>query len=86
MSRPRHTTPLALIVPAATAITVLLIPVIGLLQRAPWSTLVQRLDSEVVIEALNVSLIVSLSAAGACFVLGVPLAWILARSEARIIS
>ena len=81
MSAPPVRRPLSLLVPALVAATVLVLPLIGLLQRAPWSTLIERLTDEVVVDALQVSLIVSVTAAALCVVLGVPLAWLLARSE-----
>ncbi|MEM7139755.1 MAG: ABC transporter permease [Actinomycetota bacterium] len=83
MTAPPRPTPRPLLVPAAIAVAVLLVPLVGLLQRAPWSTIVDRLTSDAVLDALRVSLVVSLGAAGACLVLGLPLAWVLARSRAR---
>ena len=73
--------PVALLLPAALAVTLLVIPLVGLLQRAPWSSLVSRLLEHAVLEATRVSLIVSFSAAGLCLLLGLPLAWVLARVD-----
>ncbi len=73
--------PVTLVVPATLAVALLVIPLVGLLQRAPWSSLVSRLLDDAVLEAIRVSLIVSFSAAGLCLVLGLPLAWVLARVD-----
>ncbi len=81
MSPPPPRSPSALIAPALLALLLLALPVIGLLQRAPWSTLLDRLSDDTVVDAVRVSLVVSLSAAGLCLVLGLPLAWVLARVE-----
>ncbi len=73
--------PAALLVPATLAVALLVVPLVGLMQRAPWSSLGSRLVDEAVLEAVRVSLIVSFSAAGLCLVLGLPLAWVLARVD-----
>jgi molybdate transport system permease protein len=52
----------------------------GLLIRAPWSTLPQRLAEPGVLAALRLSLVTATLATLLCLVLGVPLAWVLARS------
>ncbi len=80
MNRPQHT-PVTLLVPAILAVLVLVVPLLGLLQRAPWSSMGSRLVDDTVLEAVRVSLIVSFSAAGLCLVLGLPLAWVLARTD-----
>jgi molybdate transport system permease protein len=55
------------------------VPFIGLLGRVPWSQLPDLLASPVVTDALRLSLISSLSATLIALMLGVPLAWLLAR-------
>ena len=65
------------------ALGLLLLPIVGLLQRAPWSALPSILGEPEVREALRVSLIVSLAATAACIVLGLPLAFVLARRRLR---
>jgi molybdate transport system permease protein len=57
------------------------VPLIGLLWRAPWAELGSVITSRVVLDALRLSLISSLSATTIAFVLGVPIAWLLARVE-----
>ena len=66
---------------AALALAVVVIPLIGLLSRAPWRDLPALLTDDVVTDALRLSLIASLSATGISAVVGVPLAWVLARVE-----
>ncbi len=59
----------------------LVLPVVGLLVRAPWSTLPQRLTEPGILAALRLSLLTATSATVVCLVLGVPLAWVLARVD-----
>ena len=58
----------------------LVLPLAGLLLRAPWSTLPQRLTEPGVLAALRLSLLTATLATVVCLLLGVPLAWLLARS------
>ncbi|MFC9244577.1 ABC transporter permease [Streptomyces sp. NPDC057136] len=74
-------TPLALAVPALLGIAFLLMPLVGILARTSWSDLGTHLMSPGVTEALRLSLLVSFWALGLSLVLGVPLAWLLARVE-----
>ncbi len=83
MSQPRASHPVSLLAAAITAIIVLALPLVGMLERVPWSSLVDRLSDPNVTEALRVSLTVSLWAAAACLLLGLPLAWFMARVEFR---
>ena len=53
----------------------------GLLIRAPWTTLPERLTEPGILTALRLSLITASLATVVCLVLGVPLAWVLARLE-----
>ncbi|MFE0100028.1 ABC transporter permease [Streptomyces sp. NPDC059009] len=73
--------PLALAVPALLAVAFLLLPLLGILARTEWGDLGTHLTSPGVTEALKLSLYVSLWALGFSIVLGVPLAWVLARVE-----
>ncbi|AQT71121.1 ABC transporter permease [Streptomyces sp. fd1-xmd] len=81
MSRLRTRTrpPVALALPALLAVAFLLLPLIGVLVRTPWGDLGEHLGSPGVVEALKLSLLVSLWALGLSLLLGVPLAWLLAR-------
>ena len=67
----------------AFAVPFLVLPVVGLLVRTPWSTLGSRLAAPGVGEALRLSLITATLATAVSMVLGVPLAWVLARSRIR---
>jgi molybdate transport system permease protein len=73
--------PVALLVPAALGLTFLVMPLAGLLIRAPWTTLPQRLAEPGVLTALRLSLQTATLATLLCLALGVPLAWLLARIE-----
>ncbi|CRK57368.1 Molybdenum transport system permease protein ModB (TC 3.A.1.8.1) [Alloactinosynnema sp. L-07] len=73
--------PAVLVLPAVLGLAFLLIPLIGLLVRAPWSTLPERLFSAAVGEALRLSLVCATLATAICLVLGIPLAWLLARGD-----
>ncbi len=57
------------------------LPFIGLLSRVPWLELPSLLSEPIVLEALRLSLISSLAATGIAAVIGVPMAWLLARVE-----
>lgn len=83
MSRLRTRTrpPVTLALPALLAVAFLLLPLIGILSRTQWSELGTHLTSPGVVEALQLSLVVSLWALGLSLVLGVPLAWLLARVD-----
>ncbi|WP_016909392.1 ABC transporter permease, partial [Streptomyces xiaopingdaonensis] len=76
-------TPLTLALPAALAVVFLLLPLLGILARTRWSRLAEHLTSAESLEALRLSLVVSAWALGLSLVLGVPLAWLLARVEFR---
>ncbi|HEY6596755.1 MAG TPA: ABC transporter permease [Asanoa sp.] len=77
----RRRIPLALLVPAALGLAFLVLPLTGLLIRAPWATLPSRLAEPGVLTALRLSLVCASLATLVCLVLGVPLAWLLARVE-----
>lgn len=75
--------PWMLALPAAAALAFLVLPLAGLLIRAPWSTLPQRLAEPQVLEALRLSLLTASLATVLCLLFGVPLAWVLARVDFR---
>ena len=85
MSRTREGAgiPAPLIVPAALAVAFLVLPVAGLLVRTPWSRLGPLLTAPGVGDALRLSLVSATLATLVSLVLGVPLAWVLARSGIR---
>lgn len=75
--------PLALLIPAGIGIAFLVLPMVGLLIRAPWSDLLERLSEPQVGQALRLSLFTATIATVVATVLGVPIAWVLARSNIR---
>ena len=78
MSR-RGSTPWLLLVPASLALLFLLVPLLGLLVRAPWRRLPDLLSEPAVGQALRLSLECATLATALSLLLGVPLAWALAR-------
>lgn len=66
---------------AILAFAFLALPLIGLLLTAPWGQMTSLLTSATALEALRLSLMTSLAAAAITVVLGVPLAWVLARRD-----
>lgn len=80
MTKIRHAPRLVLSV-ALVAVAFVALPVIALLQRAPWSDLTRLLGDQAVLDAVRVSLVVSLVAVLMVLFIGSPLAWVLARVE-----
>lgn len=81
MNLSRRRTPWGVGALVAVAALLLALPLIGLVQRASWSTLVDDLTTTEARNALVLSIVVSLAATLACVVLGLPLAWVLARTR-----
>ncbi|THJ69342.1 molybdate ABC transporter permease subunit, partial [Candidatus Frankia alpina] len=77
----RRRTPWALWVPGAIAALFLLLPLIGLLVRAPWSGLPDLITEHDVREALFLSLETATAATALSLLFGIPLAWLLARTR-----
>jgi molybdate transport system permease protein len=75
--------PLPLLVPAAVGVAFLVFPLIGLLVRAPWSAIGPALSRPEIGQALRLSLLSASLATVVSTVLGVPIAWVLARSRIR---
>jgi len=71
--------PWFLLVPGIVAVAFLVIPLVGLLTQAPWGSFVEILRSPLAREALRLSIVTSLTATAFAAVLGIPLAWLLAR-------
>ncbi|KQS66714.1 molybdenum ABC transporter permease [Modestobacter sp. Leaf380] len=72
--------PAPLLVPALLGVAFLVLPLVGLLVRAPWSDLLPQLAEPQVGQALRLSLLSATLATAVSLVLGVPIAWVLARS------
>ena len=66
--------------PAGLALSLLLLPLVALIVRAPWAALPGLLTEPRVAQALGLSLATAAIATAVCLVLGVPLALVLARS------
>ncbi|MBA3293256.1 MAG: molybdate ABC transporter permease subunit [Geodermatophilaceae bacterium] len=75
--------PLPLLLPAIVGIAFLVLPMVGLLIRAPWSELFVRLAEPEVGQALRLSLITATLATVVSMIFGIPIAWVLARSTIR---
>ena len=73
--------PAPLLVPALIAILFLLLPLAGLLIRAPWGRLGAALSGTDATQALTLSLWTATVSTAISLVIGVPLAWVLARSS-----
>lgn len=81
MNKQAAPAPRVLIVLALAALAFLVLPLIGLLLETPWMRLPKLLTSQAATEALRLSLVTSVFAAFFATILGVPLAWVLARKE-----
>jgi len=66
---------------AAVAVAFVVLPVVGLAVRAPWSEAGRRLSSPQSLEAIGLSLAVAIAATSVALLLGVPLAVVLARTS-----
>ena len=75
-------TPAPLLIPAALGVAFLVLPLVGLVVRAPWSAIGPALAEPEIRQALRLSLVTATLATLVSIVLGVPLAWVLARSQA----
>jgi molybdate transport system permease protein len=73
--------PWILVVPAVVGVLFLVLPFAGMLVRAPWSTMGARVTEPDVLSALWLSLSTATVATVVSLLLGVPLAWLLARTE-----
>jgi molybdate transport system permease protein len=71
--------PWPFVVLAGVATLFFALPFLGLLWRVPWGDVWGLLTEQSSIDALKLSLVCSLSATALSIVLGVPLAWVLAR-------
>ncbi|HKY46874.1 MAG TPA: ABC transporter permease [Acidimicrobiia bacterium] len=77
--RVRNRPPLPLAILASIGLLLFVLPLVGLLARTPWTRLVGLLSGEVVTDALRLSLVTSLAATAVSGLIGVPLAWVMAR-------
>jgi len=75
--------PVLLAVPAALGLAFMLLPLLAVLVRAPWRGLGRLLSDSQVLIALRLSLECATAATAVSLLLGVPLAWVLARANFR---
>jgi molybdate transport system permease protein len=73
--------PVAACALAALAVGFLVLPLVGLAQRAPWSQMWGDLTNPATKDALRLSLECSAAATALSALFGIPLAWVLARSD-----
>ena len=76
----RRRPPAWIVLLAGLGLVVLVVPVAALVWRTPWSRFLGLLGSDAVLVPLRVSLVTSSAATVAALVLGVPMAWVLARA------
>jgi molybdate transport system permease protein len=77
----RQRVPLLVWILATLGIAFFVLPLFGLILRAPWAQSIQALSQPETLAALRLSLVASLSATGVGFLLGVPMAWVYARVD-----
>jgi molybdate transport system permease protein len=75
--------PALLMVPAAVAVLLLVVPLAAMVGATDWPGLPAQLRTEPLREALWLSVLTSSVAVSFCLVLGLPLAWVLARLDFR---
>jgi len=75
--------PVLFVVLAAVGVAFFVLPLIGLLSRAPWETALGDLFSPEALTALRLSFVVSIAATALAVLLGIPLAWVYARVPFR---
>lgn len=81
MMRRSQRPPAVLIGLALIGLGLFAVPLLGLLLRTPWRELPDLLTSDMVTDAIRLSVVSSAGATAISAVLGVPLAWLLARVE-----
>lgn len=79
--RDKRLPPLPLVLLGGIGLLFLLVPVIGLLGEVAWRELPSLLASRVVVDALRLSLVSSIAATVLAALIGVPLAYLLARVD-----
>jgi molybdate transport system permease protein len=80
VNRPNERVPVAAALVAALGAALFILPLVGLLWKAPWSDLVGALLEPEALTAMRLSLVCSVAATAISIVLGLPLAWIQART------
>ena len=83
MRDPLGRPPVALMVPAVLAVLVLVVPLVAMVAETDLPGLWRQLGSEPLRDALRLSVLTSTAAMVVCLVLGLPLAWLLAKVDFR---
>ncbi|MFP5321571.1 MAG: ABC transporter permease [Acidimicrobiia bacterium] len=74
----------AAVVPLGVAgVAFLVLPLLALVQQAPWSSMGRLVGEPIVTDALWLSVVSATAATAVALVLGLPLAWVLARTSFR---
>ncbi|WP_175499583.1 ABC transporter permease [Cellulomonas marina] len=68
-------------VPAGVGVALLVLPLLALVVRTPWARAPEVLADAAVGQALRLSLGCAAAATGLCLLVGLPLAWLLARAR-----
>jgi len=79
VSRSSAARPWFLVIPGVIALAFLVVPLLVLLWQAPWGSFASIVTSPTALEALRLSLFTSLLATALSCLVGIPLAWLLAR-------
>ncbi len=77
----RAQVPTVVVIAAVLAAAIFVIPLAGMLWRAPWSSAWSTLSTHDALTSLRLSLETSIAATAIAVVFGVPLAWVQARVE-----
>ena len=80
---PRGYVPQVLLVPAALGLALLVVPLLALVGRVEWPTLLADVTAPAALSALGLSMRTGLVATALCTLLGVPIALLIARARAR---
>ena len=80
MTRRGRGVPLVAVLLALVAVAFFTLPLIGLVQRAPWSEAWEDLQAPAARDAIRLSIVCSLWATALSLLFGVPLAYVLARA------
>ena len=81
MTPRREGVPAAAVAVASLGAALFVLPLVGLLWRAPWTGLVAALVAPESLTAMRLSLVCSLAATALSVVFGLPLAWVQARGR-----
>jgi molybdate transport system permease protein len=79
MTRRTVSRPWFLAAPGLLALAFLIVPLVALVLQAPWGSFRQIVSTPTALDALRLSAITSVCATAIAAVIGVPLAWLLAR-------